>query len=107
MLKHIAFYGTFSLLIFAASTVSFAQTAADNFKAKCQMCHGADGNGDTPAGKAMKAHPFNSPDVLKESDADLIAIIQKGKNKMPAFAGKLTDAQITDLVAYIHTLQKK
>ena len=54
----------------------------------------------------MKAHPFNSPDVLKESDADLIAVIKNGKNKMPAFAGKLTDAQITDVVAYIHTLQK-
>jgi mono/diheme cytochrome c family protein len=25
---------------------------------------------------------------------------------MPAFAGKLTDAQIADLVAHIHTLQK-
>jgi mono/diheme cytochrome c family protein len=25
---------------------------------------------------------------------------------MPAFTGKLTDAQITDVVAYIHTLQK-
>ena len=51
--------------------------------------------------------PFNSPDVMKESDTDLIAVIKNGKNKMPAFAGKLTDAQITDVVAYIHTLQKK
>ena len=34
-------------------------------------------------------------------------IIKGGKNKMPAFSGKLTDAQITDVVAYIHTLQKK
>jgi mono/diheme cytochrome c family protein len=25
---------------------------------------------------------------------------------MPAYAGKLTDAQITDVVAYIRTLQK-
>jgi mono/diheme cytochrome c family protein len=43
---------------------------------------------------------------MKQSDADLVAVIQKGKNKMPAFAGKLTDAQIADLVAHIHTLQK-
>ncbi len=79
---------------------------AELYKSKCQMCHAADGSGNTPAGKAMKARPFNSPDVLKESDADLTAVIKKGKNKMPAFEGKLTDAQITDLVAYIHTLQK-
>jgi mono/diheme cytochrome c family protein len=54
----------------------------------------------------MKAHPFNSPDVLKQSDADLLTVIKNGKNKMPAFAGKLTPAQMTDTLAFIHTLQK-
>lgn len=108
MLKQLICYGGSSLLILAASAPSFAQTSgADIYKAKCQMCHAVDGSGNTPAGKTMKAHPFNSPDVLKESDADLVAIIKNGKNKMPAFAGKLTDAQITDVLGYIHTLQKK
>ena len=97
-----------SLLVFASEHVEpRAESGADLYKAKCQMCHAADGSGNTPAGKAMKAIPFNSPDVMKESDATLTAVIKKGKGKMPAFAGKLTDAQITDLVAYIHTLQKK
>jgi mono/diheme cytochrome c family protein len=54
----------------------------------------------------MKARPFNSPDVVKESDADLIAVIKKGKNKMPAFEGKITDAQIATVVVHIRTLQK-
>ena len=107
MLKHLVCYGTVSLLIFTGSAMSLAQSAAETYVAKCQMCHAADGSGDTPAGKAMNARPFKSPDVLKESNADLIAIIKNGKGKMPAFAGKLTDAQITDLVAYVHTLQKK
>jgi cytochrome c6 len=106
MLKHLVYYGTVGLLIFTGSATSLAQSAAEIYVAKCQMCHAADGSGDTPAGKAMNARPFKSPDVLKESDAGLIAIIKKGKNKMPAFAGKLTDAQIADLVAHIHTLQK-
>lgn len=108
MLKRNISCGASSLLILAASAPGFAQTSgADIYKAKCQMCHAVDGSANTPAGKAMKARPLNSPDVLKESDADLIVIIQKGKNKMPAFSGKLTDAQITDVLAYIHTLQKK
>ncbi len=109
MLKRAARIGTVAVVVFSASVTAFCQTSSgpETYKAKCQMCHGADGHGDTPAGKAMNAHPFNSPDVLKASDADLIAIIQKGKNKMPAFTGKLTDAQITDVVAYVHTLQKK
>lgn len=106
MLKYI--FRATALSLFIAGTVCSAQNSgADTYKTKCQMCHAADGSGNTPAGKAMKARPFDSPDVLKESDADLIAIIHKGKNKMPAFAGKLTDAQITDVLAYVHTLQKK
>jgi mono/diheme cytochrome c family protein len=69
------------------------------------MCHGADGLSNTPAGKAMKAASFKTPALVKASDADLIATIKNGKNKMPAYAGKLTDAQIKSVVGYIRTLQ--
>jgi mono/diheme cytochrome c family protein len=51
--------------------------------------------------------PFSSPDIVSKSDADLVAITKNGKGKMPAYTGKLTDAQITDVVAHIRTLQKK
>jgi cytochrome c6 len=96
-----------ALAIFFAPGVSSAQTSGDDtYTTKCQMCHGATGLGDTPAGKAMHTRPFNSPDVMKESNADLIAIVKTGKNKMPAFSGKLTDAQIAEAVAHIHSLQK-
>jgi mono/diheme cytochrome c family protein len=88
-------------------TTAFAQAGADTYKAKCAMCHGADGLGATPAGKAMGAKPLNGAEYVKASDADLIAATKSGKGKMPAFAGKLTDAQIKDAVAYIRTLQKK
>ena len=107
MLKQITHAVAVGLVVLFASVTGLAQSSgADTYKAKCQMCHGADGMGNTPAGKAMKARPFNAPDVLKESDTDLIAVIKNGKNKMPAFTGKLSDAQITTVVAYIHTLQK-
>jgi mono/diheme cytochrome c family protein len=107
MLKHLTYSAIASLFLLAASISCSAQNSgADLYQSKCQMCHAADGSGNTPAGKAMKAHPFNSPDVMKESDTDLTAVIKKGKNKMPAFDGKLTDAQIASLVAHIHTLQK-
>ena len=94
--------------LLAAGTTCLAQgSGADTYKSKCQMCHAADGSGNTPTGKSTKVNPFNSPDVVKMSDDDLIAVTKKGKNKMPAYAGKLSDAQITDVVAYIRTLQKK
>lgn len=95
------------ITLLAAGTASFAQDAAAIYKSKCQMCHGADGMADTPAGKSTKARPFNSPEVMKMSDDDLIAVTTNGRNKMPAYKGKLTDDQIKSLVAYIRTLQKK
>jgi cytochrome c6 len=95
------------LALFSASLPSFAQSAADLYTSKCQMCHSADGSATTPAGKMLNARAFNSAEAMKESDVDLLAVIKNGKNKMPAFTGKLTPAQMTDLVAYVHTLQKK
>jgi mono/diheme cytochrome c family protein len=98
---------TLAAMLAVSSIAAFAQgSGADTYKAKCAMCHGPDGLGATPAGKAMKATPFNSPDVVKASDADLIAATKNGKGKMPAYAGKLTDPQIKDVVGYIRTLQK-
>src|SRR5580698_4587070 len=106
MLKYVTRVCVVSVL--AVSTLSFAQkSGADTYKSKCQSCHGADGSGNTPAGKSMKAKPFSSPDIVSASDADLIADTKNGKGKMPAYASKLTDDQIKDVVAYIRTLQKK
>jgi mono/diheme cytochrome c family protein len=96
-----------AMMVASTAASLLAQTpGADTYKAKCTMCHAADGSGSTPAGKAMKAVPFNSPALVKMSDADLIAATKNGKGKMPAYAGKLTDPQIKDVVAYIRTLQK-
>ncbi len=78
----------------------------DTFKAKCAMCHGADGSGATPMGKSMGLKDLGSPAIQGMSDADLTATITNGKGKMPAYKGKLTDAQISDLVSYIRTLKK-
>jgi mono/diheme cytochrome c family protein len=77
------------------------------YKAKCATCHGADGAGATPAGKATKARDFHSEDVKKETDEEWTQIIVKGKNKMPAYDRKLTDAEIKDVVAYVRALSSK
>jgi cytochrome c6 len=86
---------------------SAAQDAAATYKAKCAMCHGADGKAATPAGKSMGAHDFASDEVKKQSDADLEQIIVKGKGKMPGYSAKLKPAEIKDLVAYVRELGKK
>jgi len=83
-----------------------ADTAEATYKAKCAMCHGADGKGETPTGKAMKVNDFASETVQKMSDADLTDAIAKGKGKMPAFK-TLTADQVKDLVAYVRSFGKK
>lgn len=86
----------------------FAQgTAEATYKAKCAGCHGPDGVGSTPAGKAMKVRDFHSSEVQMETDAELTDIITNGKNKMPKYADKLKDTEIKDLVAYCRGLGKK
>lgn len=107
MLKHATHVAAVLLLVVTASQTSFAQgSGADTFKAKCAMCHGNDGLGNTPIGKSLGAASYRSPGVRKMSDTDLTLVIKRGKNKMPPFAAQLTNAQIKELLKYIHTLQK-
>ncbi len=89
-----------------AATPAHAQSGAETYKAKCQMCHAADGTGNTPAGKAMGALSFHSAALIKASDADLIAATTNGKGKMPAYKAQLTAPQIAAVVVYLRTLQK-
>lgn len=82
------------------------QTGEATWKAKCAMCHGADGVGNTPVGKNMKVRSLKSPEDIKATDAELFKDTKSGVGKMQGYAGKLTDAQINDVVSYIRTLQK-
>jgi cytochrome c6 len=89
----------------AIAFVTISASAADQktqdlYKAKCQGCHGADGKATT-MGKKLGAKDFQDPDVANASQADLVKITSEGKGKMPAYKGKLTDDQISDLVTYL------
>jgi cytochrome c6 len=88
-----------------ASTAFAAADGAAIFKAKCAMCHGADGSASTGMGKSMGLKPLGSPEVQKMSDADMTALVTNGKGKMPALKGKLTDEEISAVVKYVHTLK--
>ena len=97
-----------AMIALAASVAApaFAGTGEADYKAKCAMCHGADGLAATGMGKSMNIKSFKDPAQVKLSDAEMIASTTKGKGKMPAYDGKLSGAQIADVVAYIRTLQK-
>jgi cytochrome c6 len=93
---------TFTLMF---STWALAD-GADTFKAKCAMCHGADGAGQTAMGKNMGLKDLGSADIQKQSDAALTATITNGKGKMPPYGSKLSADEIAGVVKYIRTLKK-
>ena len=85
-----------------AGTMAFA-AGADDYKAKCAMCHGADGKG--AMAKKMGSRDLASADVQGMSEADIAKIISDGKGKMTGFKGKLSDEQIKGVAAYVKTLK--
>jgi cytochrome c6 len=85
--------------------------AAKTYAAKCVSCHAKDGKGNAAMAKVFKVEPA-ALDLVKDSslaksDADLAKLTTDGKDKMPAYKGKLTDSEITGLVAYIRSLAPK
>jgi mono/diheme cytochrome c family protein len=94
-------------VVLMAPPAARAQNAAATYKAKCAGCHGGDGKANTAPAKSLGAHDFGSDEVTKMSDADLVAIVSAGKNKMPAYGKSLTDAEIKGLVAYVRELGKQ
>jgi mono/diheme cytochrome c family protein len=94
-------------LAFTCVPAQAQDAGAALYKTKCAACHGADGKGDTAAGKANKIRDLGSTEVQAQSDADLTTIITNGKGKMPAYGKSLKPDQVKDLVAYIRTLAKK
>src|SRR5262245_9594527 len=83
------------------------------FKAKCVTCHGATGNGDTPAGKALnpKARDWTKGDGLDLTDQQLFDVIKKGgaaagRGKTMIAFPTLSDTEVWNLVAYVKTLRK-
>jgi len=99
---------TISLIVLfgVMATAAFADGAA-TYKAKCALCHGANGGGDTPSGKAMKVKDLRSDAVQKQTDIELTKTISGGKGKMPAYGKQLSEPDIAAVIAFIRTLKGK
>ena len=78
-----------------------AAQAADGkalFGAKCAVCHGPDGKGQTAMGKKLGVKDLT---VTRLSAADVEGIVAKGKGKMTPFAAKLSPEEIKAVTAYV------
>ncbi|MGA9061047.1 MAG: cytochrome c [Terracidiphilus sp.] len=100
-------YVALAAAVLMAGAVGFAQSSGEaTYKAKCQSCHGAQGVPNPGIAKMMGVKPASDPSVKSMTEAQMITVTTDGKGKMPAYKGKLTDAQIKDAVAYFRTFAK-
>lgn len=93
--------------ILAAAALAGVPEGQATFTAKCANCHGPDGAGKDAIAKMLKTSmkPLSSKEVQDKSDADFKKTITAGQGKMKPISG-LTDAQVTDVIAFIRTLKK-
>ena len=85
-----------------------AQQAAGRkiYDAECDRCHepystrGKKG----PGLKGVFQHKYLSLSGLPANDERVSNIIRMGRNEMPGYGQKLSDQDIQDLLAYLHTL---
>jgi mono/diheme cytochrome c family protein len=76
----------------------------------CLSCHGADGRGQTPMGRALAATNLADASWWKRErvgEKRLAASIRDGRSKMPAFGKTLSREEIAALVAYVKTFNGK
>ena len=92
------------------------------YTVNCLSCHGETGKGDGPVGMVLQPPPrdFSVGDFKFDgdedgkvgTDADLKAVIAKGagafggNQMMAAWGGMLSEDDIANVVAYIHTLKQ-
>jgi mono/diheme cytochrome c family protein len=94
------------IFLFAVAAIQ-AAPVAENWENLCAKCHGMDGKGQTKVGKKVGVKNYTDAKVQAEfKDADISkavsdGVIDGGKEKMKAFKGELSAAEITDLVAYV------
>jgi cbb3-type cytochrome c oxidase subunit III len=78
------------------------------YKKYCQVCHGAEGEGDGIMTKLMKIKPMdhtNPNETNSLSNEELVQSILDGKGRyMPAWRGILSQADVEALVSYIRLL---
>lgn len=90
----------------AAPAAALANPRID-FNAKCAKCHRA--NKSLPkTAKALGVAPaklaLRASNMTRE---EMVAIVEKGREKMPGFEKELTKEQIADIVDYIIQLKNR
>jgi len=95
-----------SIVLFASARSFAADVDGKAVYAKsCANCHGQDGLGQTPAGKALKTVSLVDPQwTTSDALPKIEAAIRDGVPRMPAMKTKLTPEQIAAVARYTQQL---
>lgn len=79
-----------------------ATSAQAIYKQSCAKCHGSNGRGETVAGEIAGAPNFADASWQERvTDNRMTVSVTHGRGSMPAFKGKLSQKEISALVAYV------
>jgi mono/diheme cytochrome c family protein len=100
-----------ALLLGCLAWSARADDADQLWNVNCAACHGKDGKGQTMMGHMLGIKDLTDPKVQDSlTDAQATKDIKdgitvNGQNKMKAFGDKLSDEQITNLVAHVRSFK--
>jgi len=99
----------FALALAAAAAMLAADAKAGKalYDTSCKSCHGSDGTPNATVAKMFKVEmkDLKSPEIQSMSDADLTAVITKGKGKMQPVKA-VTGKSVDDVTAHVRSLKK-
>jgi len=88
------------------ATNAAPQVGENIFRAKCAVCHGTDGAGNTANGKKLKVPDLRSDKVQSLPDDELLDVITNGKGNMPPFGKKYRSDKLQQVVSYVRSLAR-
>jgi mono/diheme cytochrome c family protein/DNA uptake protein ComE-like DNA-binding protein len=93
--------------VVALNCTTQSQDIGGTYAANCANCHGADGRGNTPLGRAMKLRDLRSPETQRLSEDELSVILSKGadRGRMPGFQKKLGSETLRQLATYVRGIE--
>jgi len=103
---------TLFTMISMAVSLGLAHAGAPEGKpiyvAKCQGCHGANGEAKPAIAKMFNVTipALGSKEIQAKSEADLKKVIVEGHGKMKPVGG-LEDKQVSDVISFVRTLKEQ
>jgi len=87
----------------AASPVDEFATARANYQKNCEGCHGETGEGGLVKveNKRIKVPSLKADHAIKHTDEQITKMITNGEEEMPSFKGKMSAAEISEMVKYV------